>query len=237
MRRTGTGILVMAALAVFFACGMALAAEGGRRRGEGDGDGNRRARQPKAAEAQEKAPAAEEAKPAEAAETSVKAEGEASAQTAEGEGEEGPTLEKRLKALQNALEEATAAAVRRIPKNIKDIVKYLPNKEKDMVNPETGKPIKVNEAMLGKSEQTIAKPKEFITFYADAPTGDRGTAAIFGDGTIKYLNDEEFKKALAASVPAALSAEDKQDRRETGSRSGGGRERPDRGGEGGRNRQ
>jgi hypothetical protein len=221
MRRTGTGILVMAALAVFFACGMALAAEGGRRRGEGDGDGNRRARQPKAAEAQEKAPAAEEAKPAEAAETSVKAEGEASAQTAEGEGEEGPTLEKRLKALQNALEEATAAAVRRIPKNIKDIVKYLPNKEKDMVNPETGKPIKVNEAMLGKSEQT----------------GDRGTAAIFGDGTIKYLNDEEFKKALAASVPAALSAEDKQDRRETGSRSGGGRERPDRGGEGGRNRQ
>jgi len=124
-------------------------------------------------------------------------------------------LQKRLKDLRVALEKATKENRGRIPKDTSALVQFLPNKQKDLINPETNNPIVMNSEMANKAEDLIENPKTFITFYADKPTPEKGRAAIFASGTIKYFTKEdEFDKALKESKTRVLSREERRDRRE-----------------------
>jgi len=126
---------------------------------------------------------------------------------------EGPTLEKRLKGLQDALEAATSKT-HKVPGKIDALVDRLEEGKKGLINPESGKQIQVNAAMLNKYESSIRDPKTFITFYADQDTPGKGRAVIFADGKLKYLQKEAFDKALEASKPKTMTREEIQAARE-----------------------
>jgi len=231
MREAKFGLLaLMAVLAVLFVGGFVLAAETkpAKAAQKGDGKSSEKSTQEstdKAGEETAEKPAEKPAaKPAPKNPPKPATKQPDAANKAEEQPEQPLTpLEQRLKDLQQALEAATRANQRRIPKDIKLVVKYLSTKEKGLLNPETGKPIMINEGMLGKHEVTVEKPKEFITFYADQPTPNKGRAVIFGDNTIKYLSEEEFKKAIEASKPKQMTRDELRDMRDV--RSFGGHEK------------
>lgn len=124
------------------------------------------------------------------------------------------TLDTRLTGLQKALEKYAAARWHRMPDKIEALVEYLPDEKEGLLNPETGKPIIMNQTMANQHETTIREPKTFITFYADAPTKDKGTGCIYATGEIKYHAAKDFRKALAASVTRRLTVEERAELRE-----------------------
>ncbi len=120
---------------------------------------------------------------------------------------EKPTLEQRLKNLQAALDKWVERHLGRIPRSIDQLVDYLEEKEKGLINPDTDQKIVMNEKMAGMSSQTIAKPAEFVTFYSATETAGKGRATIFGDGKVKYLDNKTFTKMLGASVATRMRLE------------------------------
>lgn len=204
--------IVTVMLALLFFCGVVFAAEATK-----PAQTPPKAAKPAAKPADDKSGAAE--KPAADKKADEKKADDKSAKTDEKTGEkkedELTPLETQLTVLQQALEKASADARNRIPANAQGLLPYLKNKEKDFINPETQQNILSNTDMWGKFESRITKPEEFVTFYADAPTPDKGRAVMFADGTIKYLSEEQFKKAMEASKIKRMTADDATDARET----------------------
>lgn len=124
------------------------------------------------------------------------------------------TIEDRLRLMQRALERVSADNHMRIPGNTDPLIEHLPNGSKDLLNPETGKPILMNKTMLSQSAMSIREPEKFITFYADAETAGKGRAVIFATGIVKYLSDKDFQKQLAASKTIPLTQDEVVEMRE-----------------------
>lgn len=125
----------------------------------------------------------------------------------------GPTLDGRLKKLNEALILFCKNNNSMAPVKIKQLARLLKEEKKGLINPETGKAILMNAKMKKVRENQIEKPEEFITFYADAPTEGKGRAALFGDGTIKYMKEKAFKTALKKSVPRLMTRDEREERR------------------------
>lgn len=118
------------------------------------------------------------------------------------------TVEVRLAGLQKALEKAAEANWTKMPESMDALVKYLPNGEKDLINPETGGKFLMNKKMGGRFERTIVNAGRFITFYADQETPNMGRAVIYANGKTAYLSAEEFKKQLDASTCRAIDRDE-----------------------------
>lgn len=130
---------------------------------------------------------------------------------AEKEGEEEVvvlSLEERLKQLQMALSRMTARS-HRIPTKIDSLARFIKEREKGLINPETGKPIIMNPKMAGQDDRSIKKPGEFLTFWADKDTPGKGRCVIYGDSKIAYLNAKDLKKAQDSSVAHRLTPEER----------------------------
>ncbi len=140
----------------------------------------------------------------------VNTEKKAGTQKKSSDEEEKPTLEKRLKALQEALSKYVSRSIfGPIPRRIDSLARLLKEGKKGLINPETGKQIVMNPQMAGTHSVTIKKPEEFITFYADKDTPNKGRAVVFGDGKVKYLDKKTFLKMLRASVGRRMSPEER----------------------------
>jgi len=184
---------VVTVLGLAMACGYVLAAE------QAAAKAASKAEQVKAEQPKAEKPAGEKAEAPKAA------EGKKEAVKPEEKKEEA-TLETRLTELQKAVENATEKTKHAIPKTIDELVQYLPDKEKGLVNPETGGKLLMNEGMASRDDRQILKAEGFVTFYAEKDTPGKGRAVICADSVIKYLNAEELKKALEASKLNKLKA-------------------------------
>ncbi len=120
-------------------------------------------------------------------------------------------LKERLEAMQKALEACSTKNQNDMPADTKELIEFLPNKEKDLINPETEKPIVMNPTLAGQTPRQIEKPEEFITFWADQPTAGTGRAVITASGVVKYLDEKAFKKAQDNSKLEKLAKADRRD--------------------------
>ena len=124
-----------------------------------------------------------------------------------------PTIDGRLKKLNEALIVFCKNNNKMAPAEIKQLARLLKEGKNGLINPETGKPILMNRQMRRIKEYRIEKPAAFITFYSNAPTEGKGRAVLFGDGKIKYMKEKAFKTALKKSVPRRMTLDEREEGR------------------------